>query len=60
MLNDLQIFFPNLPDHIVSGIPDSNDEMMLITFTNDTVAFYDQRIQQITSAVPISEYIICE
>uniref|UniRef100_F1L4T5 Matrix metalloproteinase-19 n=1 Tax=Ascaris suum TaxID=6253 RepID=F1L4T5_ASCSU len=60
LIDDKNVFFPNLPDEMRSGIPlhRGSDDLYRL-FGSDTVYEYDSRIHEIISAESLKTYVIC-
>lgn len=61
MLNDKNLFFPNLPPDLRSGIPQklgSDNQFWMLTA--NTAYDYDTRTTQIKGAMPISKFLRCD
>jgi len=63
MLNDKTVYFPNLPDELRSGIPESpeSDESEVYQmFTSDKVYKYDFKTQEIVDNQPLTTFFTCD
>ncbi|KAH7727041.1 matrix metalloproteinase [Aphelenchoides avenae] len=61
MLNDKNLFFPNLPPDLRSGIPQklgSDNQFWMLTA--NTAYDYDTRTTQVKGAIPISKFLRCD
>ena len=63
MLNDKNVYFPNLPDELRSGIPESSESEeseVYLMFTSDTVHEYNFRTQEVVDKQPLTTFLTCD
>lgn len=61
MLNDKNLFFPNLPPDLRSGIPQKlGSDRYYWMLTANTAFEYDSMTTQVTGAVPIAKFLRCD
>ena len=60
-LNDKNVYFPNLPENLISGIPQiPGSDNVYWMLTVDSIYEYDARIQQVLDAESLATFFICE
>jgi hypothetical protein len=60
MLNDKNVFFPNLPEDLRSGVPQvRGSDNLYWMLTGNTAYEYDSRIQQVIGAQPVAKFLGC-
>uniref|UniRef100_A0AC34G9B4 Uncharacterized protein n=1 Tax=Panagrolaimus sp. ES5 TaxID=591445 RepID=A0AC34G9B4_9BILA len=60
-LNDKNVYFPNLPENLISGIPQIPDSDNVYWMLTDTDIYeYDARIQQILNSESYTTFFTCD
>uniref|UniRef100_A0AC35GCD8 Peptidase metallopeptidase domain-containing protein n=1 Tax=Panagrolaimus sp. PS1159 TaxID=55785 RepID=A0AC35GCD8_9BILA len=60
-LNDKNVYFPNLPENLVSGIPQIPDsDNVYWMLTDSDINEYDARIQQILNSESLTTFFTCD